>query len=192
MLLRKKTDYTRLLRNNFLFFSTNFGLTANDITLPGGGAPRTGADFTFLDGVDLAALLWVGWVRVLRRWTDGLEGTWGALAASKRLRLKDGLPPALWGRCVWVWFTPGLELRDESDELRIVDEEVGGFVAVVGFLVRLGVALGRRLVGSFVGVRSLIRHLDRFYYFFFISLKTKLTFVTVKQPIRVQSTLCRT
>lgn len=63
----------------------------------GMGALR-GAAFVILDGVDLAALAAVGCVKVLRRCMDGLGGTWGALAASNRLRRRDGLPLELCNR----------------------------------------------------------------------------------------------
>lgn len=118
----------------------------------GGGALR-GATFAVLDGVDLAALAAVGWVRVLRRWMDGLGGTWGALAAKSRLRRRDGLPLELCNRP--CWFMPGLEFRDESEELMM------GLLAlclvVGGFLGRMGAARGRRLEGSTPGVSSFIR-----------------------------------
>lgn len=121
--------------------------------MAGFGGGLRGAALVVLDGVDLAALAAVGCVKVLRRCMDGLGGTWGALAANNRLRLRDGLPLVLCSRP--CWFMPGLEFLDESEELIM-----GLFtfcLDVRGFLVLRGAARGRRLEGSMPGVSSFIR-----------------------------------
>lgn len=90
------------------------------------------------------------------RCTEGLGGTWGTLAASKRLFLRDDVPVELKRRPFWS--IPGLEFRDESDELTARLSLLGFWV---GDFNVFGVARGNLLLESEFGVSSLIRFLKQ-------------------------------
>lgn len=73
------------------------------------------AVYSYLDWIDRAVLAAVGCVNVLLRCTEGLGGTWGTLAASNRLLLNEDVPAEL--NSLPFWSIPGLEFREESEEL---------------------------------------------------------------------------
>ena len=80
------------------------------------------------------------------------------MAANNKLLLNEGLPPGN-----LVWFMPGLEFREESDD-DMRGLWAGFFPVTGGFLFLGGAARGSRLWVSMDGVSSFIRDLNKYYF----------------------------